>query len=104
MVENGPTLHTFSIPKEVIKNDDDSLTLVLENGETYTVDILIWAIGRKANVTGFGLEKTSVELDDKGFIKTDDYENTSVDGIYALGDVNGKLELTPVAVKAGRQL
>lgn len=104
MVENGPTLHTFSIPKEVIKNDDDSLTLILENGETYTVDMLIWAIGRKANVTGFGLEKTGVELDDKGFIKTDDYENTSVDGIYALGDVNGKLELTPVAVKAGRQL
>lgn len=91
MVENGPTLHTFSIPKEVIKNDDDSLTLILENGETYTVDMLIWAIGRKANVTGFGLEKTGVELDDKGFIKTDDYENTSVDGIYALGDVNGKL-------------
>ena len=69
MAENGPTLHTFSIPKEVIKNDDDSLTLVLENGETYTVDTLIWAIGRKANVTGFGLEKTGVELNDKGFIK-----------------------------------
>ncbi|SEI37735.1 glutathione reductase (NADPH) [Streptococcus sp. 45] len=80
------------------------MTLILENGESYTVDAIIWAIGRKANVSGFGLEKTGVELTKEGFIKTDAYENTSVDGIYALGDVNGKLELTPVAVKAGRQL
>ena len=104
MAESGLQLHTHSIPKEVKKNTDDSLTLILENGESYTVDAIIWAIGRKANVSGFGLEKTGVELTKGGFIKTDAYENTSVDGIYALGDVNGKLELTPVAVKAGRQL
>lgn len=104
MAENGPTLHTFAVPKEVIKNADDSLTLVLENGQSYTVDTLIWAIGRRPNVTGFGLEKTGVALTDKSYIASDDYENTSVEGIYALGDVTGKLELTPVAVKAGRQL
>ncbi|MGT2959612.1 glutathione-disulfide reductase [Streptococcus caballi] len=104
MEEDGPELHTFSVPKEVIKNEDDSLTLILENGEEYTVDTLIWAIGRRPNVIGFGLEKTGVELNDKGFIATDEFENTNVEGIYALGDVNGKLELTPVAVKSGRQL
>lgn len=104
MAENGPTLHTQSIPKEVIKNADESLTLVLENGQSYTVDTLIWAIGRRPNVTGFGLEKTGVALTDQGYIASDDYENTNVSGIYALGDVTGKLELTPVAVKAGRQL
>ena len=76
----------------------------MKNGENYTIDAVIWAIGRRANISGFGLEKTGVELDDKGFIRTDEFENTSVEGIYALGDVNGKLELTPVAVKAGRQL
>ena len=104
MKEDGPNLHSFAIPKEVIKNDDDSLTLVLENGQSYTVDTLIWAIGRGPNVTGYGLEKTGVALNQKGFIATDEFENTNVEGIYALGDVNGKLELTPVAVKAGRQL
>lgn len=104
MEEDGPELHTFSVPKEVIKNEDNSLTLILENGEEYTVDTLIWAIGRRPNVIGFGLEKTGVELNDKGFIATDEFENTNVEGIYALGDVNGKLELTPVAVKSGRQL
>lgn len=104
MKEDGPNLHSFAIPKEVIKNDDDSLTLVLENGQSYTVETLIWAIGRGPNVTGYGLEKTGVALNQEGFIATDEFENTNVDGIYALGDVNGKLELTPVAVKAGRQL
>ncbi|MFC3928007.1 glutathione-disulfide reductase [Streptococcus caprae] len=104
MAETGPTLHTQAVPKEVIKNADDSLTLVLENGQSYTVDTLIWAIGRAANTTGFGLEKTGVALNERGFIVTDDYENTNVEGIYALGDVNGKIELTPVAVKAGRLL
>lgn len=104
MAKNGPTLHTHAIPKEVRKNGDGSVTLILENGQEHTVDTLIWAIGRRPNVSGFGLENTGVELDERGFIKTDAYENTSVEGIYALGDVNGKLELTPVAVKAGRLL
>lgn len=104
MAENGPSLHTQAIPREVVKNADGSLTLFLENGQSYTVDTLIWAIGRRPNVTGFGLEKTGVALTDKGYIASDDFENTTVEGIYALGDVTGKLELTPVAVKAGRQL
>lgn len=104
MAKHGPTLHTHSVPKEVIKNEDGSLTLILENEESYTVDCLIWAVGRKPNVTGFGLENTGVALNKRGHIQTDEFENTSVEGIYALGDVNGKLELTPVAVKAGRQL
>lgn len=104
MAETGPSLHPHSVPKEVLKNDDGSLTLVLENGDIHTVDTVIWAIGRRPNISGFGLEKTGVTLTEKGYIASDDFENTSVDGIYALGDVTGKLELTPVAVKAGRQL
>ncbi len=43
---------------EVVKNADDSLTISFDNGETITVDCLIWAIGRAANTSGFGLEKT----------------------------------------------
>lgn len=104
MATDGPTLHTHSVPKSVVKNEDGSLTISFENGHSQTVDTVIWAIGRRPNVTGFGLEHTGVALNDRGFIQTDDYENTTVPGIYALGDVNGKIELTPVAVKAGRQL
>ena len=104
MAKSGPTLHTHSNATEVVKNADDSLTISFDNGETITVDCLIWAIGRAANTSGFGLEKTGVKLTEKGTIYSDEFENTSVPGIYALGDVTGKLDLTPVAVKAGRQL
>lgn len=104
MVKSGPTLHTHANATEVVKNTDDSLTISFDNGETITVDCLIWAIGRAANTSGFGLEKTGVKLTEKGTIYSDEFENTSVPGIYALGDVTGKLDLTPVAVKAGRQL
>ena len=104
MAKSGPTLHTHANATEVVKNADDSLTISFDNGETITVDCLIWAIGRAANTSGFGLEKTGVKLTEKGTIYSDEFENTSVSGIYALGDVTGKLDLTPVAVKAGRQL
>ena len=104
LAKSGPTLHTHANATEVVKNADDSLTISFDNGETITVDCLIWAIGRAANTSGFGLEKTGVKLTEKGTIYSDEFENTSVPGIYALGDVTGKLDLTPVAVKAGRQL
>ena len=104
MAKSGPTLHTHANATEVVKNADDFLTISFDNGETITVDCLIWAIGRAANTSGFGLEKTGVKLTEKGTIYSDEFENTSVPGIYALGDVTGKLDLTPVAVKAGRQL
>ena len=104
MAKSGPTLHTHANATEVVKNADDSLTISFDNRETITVDCLIWAIGRAANTSGFGLEKTGVKLTEKGTIYSDEFENTSVPGIYALGDVTGKLDLTPVAVKAGRQL
>ena len=104
MAKSGPTLHTHANATEVVKNADNSLTISFDNGETITVDCLIWAIGRAANTSGFGLEKTGVKLTEKGTIYSDEFENTSVPGIYALGDVTGKLDLTPVAVKAGRQL
>lgn len=104
MAVGGPCLHPHSEVAKVVKNTDESLTLYLKDGQEVEVDQLIWAIGRKPNLEGFGLDKTGVTLNDKGYIETDAYENTSVKGIYAVGDVNGKLALTPVAVAAGRRL
>lgn len=104
MAEDGPTLHTHSIPQSVEKHADGSLTLTLENGESLTVDCLIWAIGRRPLTHNLNLEAAGVELDHKGYIKVDEYQNTSAKGVYAVGDNIGYVELTPVAVKAGRQL
>ena len=87
------------------KEADGSVTLQLENGESHTVDQVIWAIGREPVTDLINLEATDVETNERGFIKTDEYQNTSVPGIYALGDImEGGIELTPVAVKAGRKL
>lgn len=105
MATEGPKLHTHSVPKAVIKNADNSLTLSLENGESVTVDCLIWAIGRSPATGNIGLEHTDVQLDSKGYVVTDAQQNTSHNGIYCVGDIMaGGVELTPVAVKAGRLL
>lgn len=105
MAEEGPTLHTHSVPKEIIKEQDGSLTLHLDNGESQNVDTLIWAIGRHPATDAINLAATGVELNDRGYIKVNEYQETNVKGIYCVGDImEGGIELTPVAVKAGRQL
>lgn len=67
-------------------------------------DTLIWAIGRSPNIHGLNLENAGVDVDAKGYVETDKYQNTNVEGVYAVGDVTGRLELTPVAIAAGRRL
>ncbi|YCI29121.1 glutathione-disulfide reductase [Erwinia sp. PK3-005] len=104
MNAEGPTLHPQSVPKAIVKNSDGSLTLQLENGKEQTVDCLIWAIGREPATDNLNLSVTGVELNEKGYIKVDKFQNTSVSGIYAVGDNTGAVELTPVAVAAGRRL
>ncbi|TMP26132.1 glutathione-disulfide reductase [Pseudoalteromonas rubra] len=105
MDKEGPTLHTHSAPKSLSKNDDGSVTLHLENGESHTVEHVIWAIGREPVTDKINLAATDVAITEGGYVKVDEYQNTSVSGIYALGDImDGGIELTPVAVKAGRML
>ena len=105
MQQDGITLHTHAIPKEVVKNEDGSVTLNLEDGREQRVDCLIWAIGREPATDKINLQAVGVETNERGFIKVDKYQNTNVPGIYAVGDIiEGGIELTPVAVAAGRRL
>ncbi|HEK1093563.1 TPA: glutathione-disulfide reductase [Proteus mirabilis] len=104
MEAEGPKLHTHAVPKAVVKNADGSLTLQLENGLEQTVDTLIWAIGREPATDNINLAATGVKLNEKGYIQVDKFQNTNVPGIYAVGDNTGAVELTPVAVAAGRRL
>ena len=60
-----------------------------------------WAIGRDAVVDDIGLERAGVALDAQGYIGTDKFQVTNVPGIYAIGDVTGRVQLTPVAIAAG---
>ncbi|WP_239256986.1 glutathione-disulfide reductase [Listeria ilorinensis] len=104
MKEDGILLHTKAVPKAVQKNEDGTLTLELEDGRTQTVETLIWAIGRSPVTDTLAIENAGVELDKKGYVTVDPYQNTNVPGIYAVGDVTGHVELTPVAIAAGRRL
>lgn len=104
MNTEGPHLHSESIPKAIVKNADDSLTLQLENGHSFTVDTLIWAIGREPATDNLNLSASGVKTDHQGYIAVDKFQNTNVTGIYAVGDNTGAVELTPVAVAAGRRL
>ncbi len=105
MAEDGPTLHTHSVPQEVIKEDNGSLTLKLENGNSLNIDCLVWAIGREPSTDNINLEAAGVKVGDRGYIPADEFQRTNVPGIHAVGDImEGGIELTPVAVKAGRAL
>ncbi|HEY3669137.1 MAG TPA: glutathione-disulfide reductase [Polyangiaceae bacterium] len=77
----------------------------LEDGRALPpVDLLLWTIGRHANVENLGLDAASVRRDASGHVVVDDWQNTTAPGIYAIGDVTGRATLTPVAIAAGRRL
>lgn len=91
-------------PKSVTR-DDNGLRMEGAEGHCQTgFDEIIWAIGRAPLTSELGLENENIRLDARGRIEVNDWEETSTPGIYALGDVTGKLELTPVAIAAGRHL
>ena len=104
MKKNGQPLHTHKVPQKLEKLDNGDIQIHFEDGTTHTSQKVIWAVGRKANVSQLNLEAAGVELTERGFIQVDEYQNTTTPGIYALGDVSGEKELTPVAIKAGRIL
>ena len=64
----------------------------------------MWAIGRVPEVEELHLERAGVVLDAHGYVRTDTFQVTSVPSIYAVGDVTGRVQLTPVAIAAGRRL
>ncbi|EYT61077.1 MULTISPECIES: dihydrolipoyl dehydrogenase [Dietzia] len=91
---------------KVTDNGDSVEVEVEKNGEegksqTLTVDKVLMAVGFAPRVEGYGLDKTGVELTDRGAIAIDDNMRTNVKGIYALGDVTAKLQLAHVAEAQG---
>ncbi|NRG68696.1 glutathione-disulfide reductase [Streptococcus suis] len=97
-------LHTGKTPVSLEKTEDGLIQINFEDGSSHTAQQVLWAIGRKPNVDKLNLEAAGVQLAPSGHIVVDEYQETGVPGIYALGDVTGEKELTPVAIKAGRLL
>ncbi|KAK9472276.1 pyridine nucleotide-disulfide oxidoreductase [Dipodascopsis tothii] len=105
--KHGVTIHKQCKPfSAVTKLPSGALRIDYEDAagkSSIEVDTLIWAVGRAPN-SEIGLEIPGVALNKQGQVECDEYQNTNVDGVYALGDVIGWIELTPVAIAAGRRL
>ncbi|MCC4590579.1 glutathione-disulfide reductase [Xanthomonas campestris pv. cannae] len=100
----GVRLH-FGYRASALRRSGEGLCVVDAQGQSgETVDKVFFAIGRRPNTRDLGLEALGVRLGDKHEIVVDDYQNTDVPGLYAIGDVAGKVGLTPVAIAAGRKL
>lgn len=87
--------------KSINKQDDGSLLIEGNDGETIETDLLLWAIGRTPHSTGLGLEKIGVELGKDGSVKVTDDSQTNIPSIYAVGDVTNRVQLTPIAIREG---
>lgn len=106
MEKTGMNVHKSSNVKKVEKNSSGSLTVHIDSLDKplENVDVLLWAIGRHANTEHLAPDVIKLELDKQGDIIADKYQETNVPDVYALGDVAGKVLLTPVAIAAGRRL
>ena len=85
----------------VDKLDDGSLRATLKDGRTLDADCILYATGRRPMLNDLGLDALGVALDDRGYIAVDDEYRTSVPSILAIGDVIGRVQLTPVALAEG---
>ena len=99
------TKHGVNIQSNItVQSIDKDKNITTDKGIFSDFDTIIWAVGRRANTQGLGLKSAGVDLDKHGFIPVDDYQQTNINHIYALGDATGKVPLTPVAIAAGRRL
>ena len=104
MEKTGVKMHKGT---EVVRLEGEKgkpIVVHTSRGEKIEVDVVLWAIGREPNTGGMGLEELGVKLDEKNDVVVDEYQNTNVPGVHAIGDVQGKWLLTPVAIAAGRRL
>jgi len=104
MQKSGIALETFVVPASARKTDDGLIVEAVDGREFGPVDTLIWAVGRSPNTATLDADKAGIAMDEKGFVPTDELQQTNVENIHALGDVTGRAALTPVAIAAGRRL
>jgi glutathione reductase (NADPH) len=81
-----------------VEKDGSGYRLQLKQGDTIAADLVMAATGRRPNTTGLGLQKVGVELGWDGRLVVDEFSKSSVDSIYAVGDVTHRMNLTPVAI------
>jgi len=101
---HGTTVQLHSIPSMLREEDGGTVVCTEAGSEFGPFDSVIWAVGRRPLTDAIGLDAAGVAVDERGYIGVDKYQQSNVEGIYAIGDVTGQAELTPVAIAAGRRL
>ncbi len=104
MIHYGIIIETKKIPTSLEKKKDKLILNTADGHKSKVYDSLIWAIGRSPATTNLNLSSASIHSDENGFIPVDKFQNTNIENIFAIGDVIGKKQLTPVAIAAGRRL
>ncbi|HEY0465905.1 MAG TPA: glutathione-disulfide reductase [Polyangiaceae bacterium] len=102
---SGVHVRLSTTVESVESNANGERVARLEGGSNLPpVEALFWTIGRHANTAGLGLATAAVRTDSDGHVVVDEWQNTTTPGVYAIGDVTGRVTLTPVAIAAGRRL
>jgi len=99
--KSGVDLQFNSDIARIDKQADGSLLATLKDGRVLSADCIFYATGRRPMLDNLGLDNTDVQLDQRGFIKVDEQYQTSTPSILAIGDVIGRVQLTPVALAEG---
>jgi glutathione reductase (NADPH) len=105
MQHQGIQLKTNTSPTAISKTNGGQYIVHTADGQLDgQFDEILWAIGRQANTDGLNLQNTGIQTDKRGFIPTDEWQKTEQDNIFCVGDVTGRIALTPVAIAAARRL
>src|SRR5580704_12102098 len=105
MKQKGIYIHPNHKAQAIDLQSDGKKTIICQSGSIiHDIDVIIAAVGRKPRTRHLNLSKIAVKMDSQGLIEVDAFQNTSVNGIYAIGDVTKAPALTPVAIAAGRRL
>ena len=101
MKSRGVTFHYNATPERLTEKADGRREVLFTDGSTDTFDTVLFAIGRSPYTETLGLEAAGLETGSGGRIAVDDHSRTSVESIYAVGDVTDRIALTPVALMEG---
>lgn len=103
MAKQGIQLYTnFQVTG--LEKNGTTITVLSEKDQLEGFDTVIWAVGRRPKTAALQLSATGLDTTTGGIIEVDEYERTGVEGIFAIGDITGRPQLTPVAIAAGRRL